>query len=264
VEFGYLRESLELTAGNLSRHITVLAEAGLVEVDKGYEGRRPRTWVRITPPGRTALAAEMAALGALVRQHESSHSAGGPQAWIAAATRKHARDRIGAGHSRRTADAGPSADEQDFARIEHGSRQQSQRGGVARADDSEVAAVQGGDLGDYGRRHQQRAPRQVKAGEELDTGVVVVVVREGGRHKWASVTDDHADRPKPSFSSSSLFAAVSVRAPVAAPNQAGGHGRPVGAATRSRSSATAADTSASGSSSTSRCSSSRSALTPPC
>ena len=44
VEFGYLRESLELTAGNLSRHITVLAEAGLVEVDKGYDGKRPRTW----------------------------------------------------------------------------------------------------------------------------------------------------------------------------------------------------------------------------
>lgn len=72
VEFSYLREALELTAGNLSRHITVLAEAGLVEVEKGYEGRRPRTWVRITKAGRAALAAEMAALGALVRRHEAS------------------------------------------------------------------------------------------------------------------------------------------------------------------------------------------------
>jgi hypothetical protein len=35
VEFGYLRETLGLTAGNLSRHITVLEEAGLVEVQKG-------------------------------------------------------------------------------------------------------------------------------------------------------------------------------------------------------------------------------------
>jgi DNA-binding MarR family transcriptional regulator len=75
VEFGYLRESLELTAGNLSRHITVLAEAGLVEVEKGYEGRRPRTWVRITRDGRKALAAEMAALSALVRRH----GAGAPE-----------------------------------------------------------------------------------------------------------------------------------------------------------------------------------------
>lgn len=73
VEFGYLREALELTAGNLSRHIAVLAEAGLVEVDKGYEGKRPRTWVRITRDGRRALAAEMSALAALV----SRHAAGG-------------------------------------------------------------------------------------------------------------------------------------------------------------------------------------------
>jgi DNA-binding MarR family transcriptional regulator len=72
VDFGYLRESLELTAGNLSRHIAVLAEAELVTVEKGYEGKRPRTWVSITPAGRKALAAEMAALGALVRRHESA------------------------------------------------------------------------------------------------------------------------------------------------------------------------------------------------
>lgn len=66
VEFGYLREALGLTAGNLSRHITVLADAELVTVHKGYEGKRPRTWVRITDGGRTALAKEMAALRALV------------------------------------------------------------------------------------------------------------------------------------------------------------------------------------------------------
>jgi len=72
VEFGYLRESLDLTAGNLSRHISVLDEAGLVEVEKGYEGRRPRTWVRITRDGRRALATEMAALEALVRRHATA------------------------------------------------------------------------------------------------------------------------------------------------------------------------------------------------
>ena len=43
-EFGYLRETLGLTAGNLSRHLTVLEDAGLIEVEKGYAGRRPRTW----------------------------------------------------------------------------------------------------------------------------------------------------------------------------------------------------------------------------
>jgi DNA-binding MarR family transcriptional regulator len=71
-EFGYLREALELTPGNLSRHLTVLEEAGMVKVDKGYEGRRPRTWVRITRQGRSALAAELDALAALVRRHASA------------------------------------------------------------------------------------------------------------------------------------------------------------------------------------------------
>jgi DNA-binding MarR family transcriptional regulator len=62
VEFQYLRETLELTAGNLSRHLTVLEDAGLVAIDKGYAGKRPRTWVRITADGRAALAAELQAL----------------------------------------------------------------------------------------------------------------------------------------------------------------------------------------------------------
>lgn len=66
-EFGYLREALGLTAGNLSRHLTVLEEAGLVEVEKGYEGRRPRTWVRITRRGRIALGAELDVLAGLAR-----------------------------------------------------------------------------------------------------------------------------------------------------------------------------------------------------
>src|SRR5580700_11486701 len=68
-EFGYLREALDLTPGNLSRHLTVLERAGMVRVEKGYEGRRPRTWVSITRQGRAALAAEMEALTRLVRDH---------------------------------------------------------------------------------------------------------------------------------------------------------------------------------------------------
>jgi DNA-binding MarR family transcriptional regulator len=68
-DFGYLREALGLTPGNLSRHLTVLEDAGMVQVEKGYEGRRPRTWVRITGPGRAALTAELAALTELVRRH---------------------------------------------------------------------------------------------------------------------------------------------------------------------------------------------------
>jgi DNA-binding MarR family transcriptional regulator len=68
-DFGYLRDALGLTAGNLSRHLSVLEAAGLIQVEKGYSGRRPRTWVGITSAGRAALAAEVDALAELVRRH---------------------------------------------------------------------------------------------------------------------------------------------------------------------------------------------------
>jgi DNA-binding MarR family transcriptional regulator len=41
-----------LTQGNLSRHLQVLEEAGLVEIHKGYQLNRPHTQVRLTQPGR--------------------------------------------------------------------------------------------------------------------------------------------------------------------------------------------------------------------
>ena len=41
--FNHLKELCGLTDGNLSRHLGVLQEAGLVEVTKGYEGNRPHT-----------------------------------------------------------------------------------------------------------------------------------------------------------------------------------------------------------------------------
>lgn len=66
IEFSYLRQALNLTAGNLSRHLTMLAEAHLVTVEKGYHGRRPRTWVSITRAGSRAYAEEMSVLRSLI------------------------------------------------------------------------------------------------------------------------------------------------------------------------------------------------------
>jgi DNA-binding MarR family transcriptional regulator len=70
VEFGFLRSTLQLTAGNLGQHLTVLEKAGLVHIDKGYEGKRPRTWVTLTPRGQTALHDEIAHLKQLIHQAE--------------------------------------------------------------------------------------------------------------------------------------------------------------------------------------------------
>ena len=50
--FGELKQLCGLTDGNLSRHLDVLREAGLVEIWKGYERRRPQTLCRLTPEGR--------------------------------------------------------------------------------------------------------------------------------------------------------------------------------------------------------------------
>ena len=71
-DFGYLKDALELTDGNLSRHMTVLEDAKLVDVEKGYEGKRPRTWVKITKLGKKALAYEIESLKTLVRTVEQA------------------------------------------------------------------------------------------------------------------------------------------------------------------------------------------------
>ncbi|WIM93580.1 transcriptional regulator [Actinoplanes oblitus] len=65
-EFGYLRTQLDLTAGNLSKHLSVLEVAGLIGVEKGYEGKRGRTWITLTAAGDAALADEIGRLKALI------------------------------------------------------------------------------------------------------------------------------------------------------------------------------------------------------
>ena len=65
-EFGYLRDALGLTDGNLSRHLRTLEAAGHIQVRKGYQGKRPRTWLRLTVQGTKALDQELATLRALV------------------------------------------------------------------------------------------------------------------------------------------------------------------------------------------------------
>lgn len=65
-DFGALRTTLSLTDGNLSRHLSVLEDAGYVRTDKVFEGKKPRTWITITAAGRKAFTAEVAALRALL------------------------------------------------------------------------------------------------------------------------------------------------------------------------------------------------------
>jgi DNA-binding MarR family transcriptional regulator len=70
-DFTYLKGLLSLTDGNLGRHLAVLEEAGLVELHKGFEGKRPRTWATITRKGRARLKAELSAMRALLDRFDS-------------------------------------------------------------------------------------------------------------------------------------------------------------------------------------------------
>ncbi len=65
--FADLKRLCGLTDGNLSRHLQVLAEAGLVEISKGYDRNRPQTICRLTPAGRRRFLDYLAVLERVVR-----------------------------------------------------------------------------------------------------------------------------------------------------------------------------------------------------
>src|SRR6516165_5627421 len=73
--FADLKQLCGLTDGNLSRHLQVLQEAGLIEVTKGYEGNRPHTTCRLTKAGRRRFLDYLAVLERLVR--DAAKAAGG-------------------------------------------------------------------------------------------------------------------------------------------------------------------------------------------
>ena len=66
----FLRDTLGLTAGNLSQHLGVLETAGLIAIEKGYAGKRARTWVTLTKAGQAALEGEIAQLKLLISRIE--------------------------------------------------------------------------------------------------------------------------------------------------------------------------------------------------
>ena len=52
----------------LSTRVAVLERAGYVEGQKGYAGKRPRSWLRLTPGGRAAFARHLDALREITRE----------------------------------------------------------------------------------------------------------------------------------------------------------------------------------------------------
>ena len=71
VLFNDLKRLCSLTDGNLSRHLGVLSEAGLVEIWKGNSGSRPQTMYRLTSVGRDRFAEYISVLEKVVADSQA-------------------------------------------------------------------------------------------------------------------------------------------------------------------------------------------------
>ena len=68
--FGELRDKVGATDGNLSTHLRKLEEAGYVELEKRFVGRRPQTRVHLTEAGRKAWLTGLERMQALMKAAE--------------------------------------------------------------------------------------------------------------------------------------------------------------------------------------------------
>ncbi len=53
--FTFLKDSIGVTDGNLSTHLTKLESAGIITIEKTFKGKKPQTICAITDKGRDAF-----------------------------------------------------------------------------------------------------------------------------------------------------------------------------------------------------------------
>lgn len=66
--FTEIRDTLNMTDGNLSMHLRTLQEAGYVALTKSFQNRKPLTTCALTPAGKAAFANYINLLEEIVRQ----------------------------------------------------------------------------------------------------------------------------------------------------------------------------------------------------
>ncbi len=66
MDFTGLRETLDVTDGNLASHLRALEEAGYLTSEKRFLGRKPNTIYRITPEGSESFSEHITALEQLL------------------------------------------------------------------------------------------------------------------------------------------------------------------------------------------------------
>lgn len=62
VEFSFVRDQVEVSDSMLSKQVSALEQARYIKVDKGFVGKRGRTWLSITKEGRRTFERHLAAL----------------------------------------------------------------------------------------------------------------------------------------------------------------------------------------------------------
>ena len=62
ISFSRLKRVLEEKDGSLATHLRKLEDAGYLEIEKSYRGRRPVTWYQLTAVGQTRLEQHVANL----------------------------------------------------------------------------------------------------------------------------------------------------------------------------------------------------------
>ncbi len=71
VDFGQIKEILQLSDGNLASHMAALEKIGFVEVRKQFIGKKPNTTYAITAQGRAAFLEHLTSLEKLIKKIQS-------------------------------------------------------------------------------------------------------------------------------------------------------------------------------------------------
>ncbi len=71
VDFNSLKETLQMTDGNLASHLRAMEEAAYLRVEKQFIGRKPNTRYSATAEGREAFKNHLDALERLIRDSKS-------------------------------------------------------------------------------------------------------------------------------------------------------------------------------------------------
>jgi DNA-binding HxlR family transcriptional regulator len=68
--FNELKELIQVTDGNLASHLKTLEEAGYIQVEKGFIGRKTNTTYALTNSGKKAFKSHLDGLEKMIRSIE--------------------------------------------------------------------------------------------------------------------------------------------------------------------------------------------------